>query len=200
MGRPTRYLISYAGTCLVLAAAGSARAQSYYDVTFDGATIYTDTFDDAPAPQPPCTTYTTIDVLLGTYGGSSTAYYPGTAHVAFSTQASIGVAYQWSREIIHHGLQRGGNCGVFSDTTVVWPVDALRKIRAYYKNKGSFLGLTTYNRCNPNNACDSLLSKQSDAFVLLTVYQIQIGVGLTCSALPGDRVPQTMCMSPDPIP
>lgn len=200
MGRRKRYLISYAVMCLVLAAAESARAQSYYDVTFDGATIYTDTFDDAPVPQPPCATYTTINVLLGSYGGSSTAYYPGTAHVAVSTPASIGVAYQWSREIIHHGLQRGGNCGVFLDTTVVWPVDPLRKIRAYYRNAGSVLGITTYHRCNPNNACDTLLSKQTDPFVLLTVYQIQIGLGLSCQALPGDKVPQTMCVSPDPIP
>jgi hypothetical protein len=105
--------------------------------------------------------------------------------------------YQDTGTYYYDGWDSGLGMGYYPPIQVQTP---LKKIRAFYYLSGTGFLVNTFKRCNPNNACDTMFSKKTNAFVLLTVWQIQIGLGLTCSADPLTAVAQTACMSPDPIP
>jgi hypothetical protein len=92
-------------------------AQGYTDVTEDANDIYVDAFDQAPYPNGDCQTYT--DIILSFNGSkvSVRATYPNTAHASRSAPLIATGEYPGSREVIHVGDQRGGDCGVFLDTT-----------------------------------------------------------------------------------
>ena len=59
------------------------------------------------------------DIILSLNGSSAsaTASYPNTAHASRSAPLIATGDYPGSREVIHIGEQRGGNCGVFLDRT-----------------------------------------------------------------------------------
>jgi hypothetical protein len=103
---------------LFLASAARLSAQGYTDITEDETDIFVDSYDDAPAPEGTCSTYT--DIILAFNGStvSAIAHYPDTAHASRSAPLIETGEYPGSREVIHVGEQRGGNCGVFLDTTV----------------------------------------------------------------------------------
>lgn len=107
--------------CFSLARLPRANAQGYTDVTWDGTDINTDAWDDAPEPGV-CPGYISIESTINGYSGFAQANYPNTANVRVSTPASVAVTYEWARTISHYGEQRGGNCGIIAQPTIIWPV------------------------------------------------------------------------------
>jgi hypothetical protein len=107
----------------------------------------------------------------GTYTGMGTYYYDGQ-------DAGLGQGYMQA----------------------LYQTAPLTKIRAYYLKYASGPPLNTYHRCNTNSKCDTLASKQSDNFMLITVWRIYVGLAYACQADVSSKVVQSMCLSPDPIP
>lgn len=112
-----RFVIILGCSCLLLMVPRRVSAQGYTDITEDSSDIYVDSFDEAPPPEGGCSSYT--DVILSFNGSTATAtaFYPNTAHASRSAPLIDTGEYPGSREVIHVGEQRGGNCGVFLDVT-----------------------------------------------------------------------------------
>ena len=76
-------------------------------------------FDEAAPPVDSCPSYVVIDIHLLTLGSSGSASYPNVAEAdVHLASPSIGTTYPWTEEIDLHGVQRGGNCGPYSDTVL----------------------------------------------------------------------------------
>lgn len=110
------------GFLLYVGNSRNARAATYYDVVWDGVELGTDDFADAFAPNNYCRSSIEIDDTLNGLPGTATAYYPGTAEVSLHTAMAESDVATWSRDIIHYGQQRGGNCGPFSEAVFDWPI------------------------------------------------------------------------------
>ena len=103
---------------VVLATGSRIYAQTYNDVTMDYSYVYLDVYDDAPNDGTSCPQYTDVSVDWVGYVGDAQSYYPDTAHVSMLAVNTPDTNYPGTKEIIHYGQQRGGNCGAFSDAVL----------------------------------------------------------------------------------
>jgi hypothetical protein len=141
-----------------LAASYKLTAQSSYAdsiIVVDGDDVEdVEVWADASEPAT-CPTTTTI---YSTFGGTtvdSIASYPNTAHTDQQKPAAASLSYTWKREVIHDGEQRGGNCGVIIDTTIIWPISFAI---TYTENVSAISD--QYGDCPQLNACTNTTSPQ----------------------------------------
>jgi hypothetical protein len=113
-----RAFYAFLGVVVSFTISSRTMAATYYDSDTDGVYVYVDVYDEA-LPSQVCSSRTVIDDRFAGIFATASAVYPNTAHVQSHAAFSNGSTYQWSREVIHYGQQRGGNCGVISDTTTI---------------------------------------------------------------------------------
>jgi hypothetical protein len=132
---------------VLLAAGSQAHAQTYTDVTMDYSYVYLDVYDDAPYYGTSCPEYTDVSIDWAGGTGDAQAYYPNTAHVSMSAVNTPDTSYPGTKEVIHYGQQRGGNCGPFTDTLLAINI---RLATVYYGPlRAASGGFCSYN----NTAC-----------------------------------------------
>jgi hypothetical protein len=172
---------------------GPAKAQGfYYSYTIDDVSVDTETVGYGNS---------TGCGGGGIYGWSLLQGDYGSGYTPFTIDQSVptvdGQDYNWSIGFAIQVPDPYGDCytAQYQDVLFQGP---LRRIVAYYYGNGT----TTARRCNPNNACDTLVGGNIPVtFMLATVYQIQIGLVYQCG-IPRDNPPKIVdrCYSPDPEP
>jgi len=196
MKRPYRIsLIVIAGAFLVC---GTASAQSYDDDTTDGLYLYSDFYTDAPAPGS-CPTY--VDVRMSLTGGTSAfgqSSYPNTLHVSVKSAFANGASYTLSRDVIHVGEQRGGNCGVFLESVFDYVI-GVGLSGANFKYTGSLgAGSCTYTLdCDTKPTCPTFATATvTNSYTPCGAYWVQQYASLIrsdgvrlCFALPNGVLP-----------
>jgi hypothetical protein len=179
---------------LLFMCVGGANAQGlYYNYYIDDTLVSTET-DGYPGNS--CDNSPT-DIWSNFQSG----YESGFAPISIYQQGPTvnGGIYTWSIGFSMTVTDPYGGCFLYNYSQVVFQ-GPLREIIAYYY--GSPLGGYTAKRCNPNNACDTLVGGNIPVtYMLATVYQIQIGFFLQCG-IPRDKPPDIVdrCYKPDPLP
>jgi hypothetical protein len=163
----SRFHLTICSLFFALAAMPQLQAQTYADVSLDPNLLYVDLYGEATAPSGGCPSSIYIYDTLNAVRAGANAVYPVTAHVAQNQPNVEGANYPWSREIIHVGLQRGGKCGPYSDTTVSLSIGLGVSVNIYQFSTVGSDGLVYYYPIpNCNTKCrHSLVSGP------LSVYQ-----------------------------